>query len=147
MTLNALIKTITDIGTAHKQIKTVYYGNAFDFLSKGSDNVYPAMFFDLNGGSINNLTSSVDFTFFFADRVLPDQANEQEVQSDQLSVLYDIYAQFNDNGFEFTVQEDVTINFFVEDTPDYLAGVSATISFDLPYLKDRCQVPSDYNYQ
>jgi hypothetical protein len=147
MTLNQLIKTIKDIGSAHKQIKTVYYGNAFDFLSKGSDNVYPAMFFDLNGGSINNLTSTLDFTFFFADRVLPDQENEQEVQSDQLSVCYDIFAQFNENNFEFTPQENVTINFFVEDTPDYIAGVSATVSFDLPYLKDRCQVPSDYNYQ
>lgn len=147
MTLNQLIQTITEVSQAHLQVKTVFYGDAGEFLSKGSDNVYPAIFFDLNGGSINNLTSTLDFTFFFADRVLPDQENEQEVQSDQLSVCYDIVAQFHQNDFEFTPQESVTVNFFIEDTPDYLAGVSATISFDLPYLKDRCQVPTTYNYQ
>lgn len=147
MTLNQLIQTITDIGKAHKQIKTVFYGDAFEFLSKGTDNVYPAMFFDINSGRISNLTSTIDFTFFFADRVLPDRENEQEVQSDQLSVCYDIVAQLNENDFEFTLQDSITINFFVENTPDYLAGVNATISIDLPFLKDRCQVPSDYNYQ
>lgn len=147
MTLNNIIQTITDIGKAHKQIKTVFYGDAFEFLSKGSDNVYPAMFFDINSGRISNLTSTIDFTFFFADRVLPDRENEQEVQSDQLSVCYDIVAQLNENDFEFTLQDSITINFFVENTPDYLAGVNATISIDLPFLKDRCQVPSDYNYQ
>lgn len=146
LTLNQVIKTIEDIGKAHYQIKTVYYGNVFDFLSKGQDNKYPALFFDLQGASINGLTSTLNFQLFFADRVLLEQTNEQEVTSDQLQVCEDIVAQLHNNSFDFTMQDNVTIEFFTENTPDYLAGVSATISLDLPFTNDRCQVPSSYNY-
>jgi len=65
MTLNQTIKVIEYLGNAHQQIKTTFYGTAFDFLSKGSDNVYPALFFDLTGASINGKTSTLNFTLFF----------------------------------------------------------------------------------
>jgi len=125
---------------------TTFYGNAFDFLSKGSDNVYPAFFFDITGASINGKTSTLNFTLFFCDRVLPEQSNEQEVLSDQLLTAQDIIAQLNYNNFEFVMQDAVTLDFFTEDTPEYLAGVSATISLDLPYLQNRCEAPTDYTY-
>ena len=146
MTLNQTIKIIEDLGNAHQQINTTFYGNAFDFLSKGSDNVYPALFFDLTGASINGKTSTINFTLFFCDRVLPEQSNEQEVLSDQLLTAEDIIAQLHYNDFDFVLQDAVTLDFFTEDTPEYLAGVSATISLDLPYLQNRCVVPTDYTY-
>jgi hypothetical protein len=146
MTLNQIVQTIENLGNAHQQIKTTFYGNAFDFLSKGFDNVYPALFFDLTGASINGKTSTINFTLFFCDRVLPEQSNEQEVLSDQLLTAQDIIAQLHDNNFEFIMQDSVTLDFFTEDTPEYLAGVSATISLDLPYLQNRCEVPTDYTY-
>jgi len=146
MTLNQLIKTIEDLGNAHDQIKTTYYGNAFDFLSRGADNVYPAFFFDLTGASINGKSSTTNFTLFFCDRVLPEQSNEQEVLSDQLLTAEDIIAQLHFNNFNFVLQDAVTLDFFTEDTPEYLAGVSATIALDLPYLQNRCVVPTDYTY-
>jgi hypothetical protein len=146
MTLNQIIKTIEDLGNAHQQIKTTYYGTAFDFLSKGTDNVYPALFFDLSGASINGKTSTVSFNMFFCDRVLPEQSNEQEVLSDQLLTAQDIIAQLHYNEYSFVLQDSVTLNFFIEDTPEYLAGVNATISIDLPYLQNRCVVPTDYTY-
>jgi hypothetical protein len=145
-TLNQLIKTIEDLGNAHQQIKTTFYGNAFDFLSKGTDNVYPALFFDLTGASINGKSSTINFTLFFCDRVLPEQSNEQEVLSDQLLTAQDIIAQLHYNDFDFILQDSVTLDFFTEDTPEYLAGVSATIALDLPYLQNRCEVPTDYTY-
>ena len=146
MTLNNVIQVIENLGNAHQQIKTTFYGNAFDFLSKGTDNVYPALFFDLTGASINGKTSTINFTLFFCDRVLPEQSNEQEVLSDQLLTAQDIIAQLHDNNFDFIMQDSVTLDFFTEDTPEYLAGVSATISLDLPYLQNRCEVPTDYTY-
>lgn len=146
MTLNQLIKTITDLGKAHFQIKTVFYGNAFDLLSKGSDVAYPAMFFDLSGIAINNRVLTVDFQIFFADRVLLEQTNEQEVLSDQLLTAQDIVAQLRNDNFDFTIQETVPMDFFIEDTPEYIAGVSATVSLDVPYISDRCAVPSNYTF-
>jgi len=44
------------------------------------------------------------------------------------------------------LQDAVTLDFFTEDTPEYLAGVSATIALDLAYLQNRCEVPTDYTY-
>lgn len=145
-TLNQVVQTIKEIGEAHGQIKTVFFGNLVDFLSKGSDNVYPAMFYDLTGSSISGTTLTMNFSLYFMDRMLAEQSNETEVLSDQLSIAQDIIAQLKFNDFDFYIQENVTLTYFMEDTPDLLAGVKADISLDLPFNADRCQVPSDYQY-
>lgn len=146
MTLNQVIKKIEDIGNAHNQIKSVFYGNAFDFLSKGSDALYPAFIFDINNASINGKTLTVSFSFFFMDRMLPEDTDYQDVLSDQLLTAQDIIAQLSYNDFDFELQESVTLNAFSESTPDLLAGWQTDVSLDLPYIYNRCEVPSDYNY-
>lgn len=145
-TLNQVVATIQEIGQAHRQIKTVYFGNLLDFLSKGSDNVYPAMFFDLTGSSISGTTLTMDFSLYFFDRMLAEQTNETEVLSDQLSIAQDIVAQLKFNDFDFVIGDSVPLQFFTEDTPDLLAGVRADVSLDLPFTADRCQVPTNYQY-
>lgn len=145
-TLNQVVETIKQIGEAHGQIKTVYFGNLADFLSKGSDNKYPALFYDLTGSSISGTTLTMNFDLYFMDRMLAEQSNETEVLSDQLSIAQDIIAQLKFNDFVFDIQDNVTLTYFTENTPDLLAGVMAGISLDLPFTADRCQVPSDYQY-
>jgi len=146
MTLNQLIKKIEDIGNAHQQIKTTFYGSAFDFLSKGSDALYPAFLFDINNASINGKTLTVSFSFFFMDRMLPEETDYQDVVSDQLQIAQDIIAQLSYNDFDFDLQESVTLNTFIENTPDLLAGWQTDVSLDLPYIYNRCEVPTTYNY-
>lgn len=146
MTLNQLIKKIEDIGNAHQQIKTTFYGSAFDFLSKGSDALYPAFLFDINNASINGKTLTVSFSFFFMDRMLPEETDYQDVISDQLLVAQDIIAQLSYNDFDFELQQSVTLNSFMENTPDLLAGWQTDVSLDLPYIYNRCEVPTTYNY-
>lgn len=146
MTLNQLIKKIEDIGNAHHQIKTTFYGSAFDFLSKGSDALYPAFLFDINNASINGKTLTVSFSFFFMDRMLPEETDYQDVVSDQLQIAQDIIAQLSYNDFDFEFQQSVTLNSFIENTPDLLAGWQTDVSLDLPYIYNRCEVPTTYNY-
>lgn len=145
-TLNQVIKTVKDIAEAHDQINTVYFGNLVDFLSKGSENVYPAMFYDLTGSSISGTTLTMNFSLYFMDRMVAEQTNQTEVLSDQLSIAQDIVAQLKFNAFDFAIQENVTLTYFTEDTPDLLAGVRAEVSLDLPFTADRCQVPTNYQY-
>jgi hypothetical protein len=145
-TLNQVVKTITGLAQSHQQIKTVYFGNLLDFLSKGTDNVYPAMFFDLTGSSIGNKTLTMDFSLYFMDRMLPEQTNETEVLSDQLSVAQDIVAMLMYQDFDFVMSDNVTLQYFTENTPDLLAGVRADIRLELPFLADRCWIPASYNY-
>lgn len=146
MTLNQVIKKIEDIGNAHKQIKSVFYGSAFDFLSKGSDALYPAFIFDLNNASINGKTLTLSFSLFFMDRMLPEETNYQDVLSDQLFTAEDIIAQLSYNDFDFDLQESVTLTSFTENTPDLLAGWQTDINLDLPYIYNRCEVPTSYTY-
>lgn len=146
MTLNQVIKKIEDIGNAHNQIKSTFYGSAFDFLSKGSDALYPAFIFDLNNASISGKTLSLSFSLFFMDRMLPEDTDFQDVISDQLLIAQDIIAQLSYNDFDFELEQSVTLNSFSESTPDYLAGWQTDITLDLPYIYNRCEVPSDYNY-
>jgi len=83
---------------------------------------------------------------YFFDRMLHEETNETEVMSDMLEVCQDIIAQLRHNNFEFDEGLNVTLSFFTEDTPDLLAGVRADITLDLPYLANRCVVPSSYSY-
>lgn len=145
-TLNQVVKTIQQIAEAHEQIRTVYFGNLPYFLSHGTDNTYPAMFYDLTGSSISGTTLTLNFSLYFMDRMLAEQTNETEVLSDQLLIAQDIIAQLRYNDFNFDIQDSVPMQFFTEDTPDLLAGVKADISLDLPYLGNRCDIPSEYQY-
>jgi hypothetical protein len=146
MTLNNIVQTITNLGNAHQQIKSVYFGDLADYLSRGSDNVYPSLYFDLTGGNIAERSLVLNFSLYFFDRMLHEETNETEVLSDMLEVCQDIIAQLRSQSFEFDEGLSATLNFFTEDTPDLLAGVRADITLDLPFLANRCVVPSSYTY-
>ena len=146
MTLNQIVRTIRQIAEAHQQIQSVYFGDLPDFLSKGQDNVYPALYYDLTGASIQGKSLILNFSLYFFDRMLPEETNETEVLSDMLSVCQDIIAQLKYNKFEFDLGISANIDFFTEDTPELLAGCKADIQLDIPYTYDMCQVPTTYNY-
>jgi hypothetical protein len=146
MTLNNIVTTITNLANAHQQIKSVYFGDLADYLSRGSDNVYPSLYFDLTGGNIAERSLVLNFSLYFFDRMLHEETNETEVLSDMLEVCQDIIAQLRSQSFEFDEGLSATLNFFTEDTPDLLAGVRADITLDLPFLANRCVVPSSYTY-
>jgi hypothetical protein len=146
LTLNELVKKITEIGEGHKMIKTTYYGNVFDFLAKTPDARYPAMLFDLDTANFNGQVLNVNMVFFFFDRVLAETTNELDVLNDQLLVASDIVAQLRYQLFDFLTGGNVPLTFFREETPDILAGVRASITFEIPFDADRCAVPTSFSY-
>ena len=146
MTLNQVVATITNLANAHEQIKSVYFGELSDYLSRGTENIYPSLFFDLTGGNIQEKSVVLNFSLYFFDRMLPEDTNETEVLSDQLQICQDIIAQLRYNNFEFDEGLNATLTFFTEDTPDLLAGVRADITIDLPYTANRCVIPTTYAY-
>ena len=146
MTLNQVVATITNVANAHEQIKSVYFGEISDYLSRGTENLYPSLFFDLTGGQVQEKSVVLNFSLYFFDRMLPEDTNETEVLSDQLEICQDIIAQLRYNNFEFDEGLSANLTFFTEDTPDFLAGVKADITIDLPYTANRCVVPTTYQY-
>lgn len=146
MTLNNIVATINNLATAHKQIKSVYFGDLADYLSRGTENVYPSLYYDLTGGNIVERGVSLSFSLYFFDRMLPEDTNETEVLSDMLEVCQDIIAQLRYNNWEFDEGLSATLTFFTEDTPELLAGVRADITLELPFTADRCQIPTNFIY-
>jgi hypothetical protein len=145
MTLNQLVAQITEFGEKHEMIATTYYGAAMDKLAE-SDVTYPMFTFNVTNGQINGQELVLSFSMFFFDRLQADKTNEQEVHSDMLQIAQDIIAQLRYQGWEFVLQDQITINLFTDDTPEMLAGVNAEIGVSLPYQSDRCAVPSTLIY-
>lgn len=141
MTLNQLVAAIQAIGENHAMIKKTFQGTIVDFLS--TENLYPAMLFDVTGANINGSEQSIDFEMYFMDRVAQDLNNEMEVLSDQLRIAQDIIAEMRDQNNEYELSDTIPISFFVDDTGDVLGGVRLDISINLGYISNRCVIPTN----
>lgn len=145
LTLNQTIKLIKDIASSHFQINSIYFGDVWEFLAQ-TDNTYPAMFYSLTGASINDRNLDMNFSFFFLDRQLQDETNENDVLSDQLLIAQDILSMLKSPKFSWEIGTTANIEFFTENEKDYLAGVKMDITITYPFLSNRCQIPSDFVY-
>lgn len=146
LTLNQIVNQIKAIAEAHEQINTVYFGDFDEFLGESADNVYPAMYFDVVPSNISTRTLTLNFSMYFFDRMLPEKVNETEGLSDMLSVAQDILAQLMYQEFEFEMNPSVSLTPITEDTPDNLVAWKADISLNLPFIADRCVIPTIYQY-
>jgi hypothetical protein len=139
MTLNNIIAQITSYGTSHPQINTVYFGDFADKLDD-ADVVYPAMFYDLDGGNFLAKQLSFSFSIYLLDRHLVE-TDAQEVLSDMSLVAEDIVARLRTPSNEWITSDNINVQFFREAEPDYLAGVRLDVSITLPSINNRCQIP------
>lgn len=144
MTLNQLVAHIQSLGESHQIIQKTFRGSILDFLS--TDNLYPGFIFDVTTASINGSEQTINFEFFFLDRVNQDDSNDMEVFSDQLQIAQDIIAQMRDQNLEYELANNINITFLLEQTGDVLAGVRCDISVNLGYISNRCAVPTDIIY-
>lgn len=149
MTLNQIVTQLTKLGNDHEQINFVYFGDVWERLSK-QEVTYPAMFFTLTGANIYAKEIGYSFSLYFMDRMLSEETNETEVMSDMTSVGQDIVAQLrypeDYDNVTWSLGNNVPITYYTESDPDYLAGVKLDITLTLPFINDRCQVPSNYTY-
>lgn len=139
MTLNQIIAQITSYGTSHPQINTVYFGDFADKLDD-EDVVYPAMFFDVDGGQFLAKQLSFTFSIYLLDRHLVE-TDALEVLSDMSLVAEDIVARLRTPSNEWITADNINVTFFREAEPDYLAGVRLDVGITLPSINNRCQIP------
>ena len=149
MTLNQIVKELTKIGNDHEQINYVYFGDVWERISNG-EVTYPAMFMTLTGASFGAKDIGYSFSLYFMDRMLMEETNETEVLSDMTQVSGDIVAQLrypeDYSIVTWTLNQNLPITFYTESDPDLLAGVKLDITLTLPFINDRCQVPSNYTF-
>lgn len=142
MTLNQIVKQITGFGNNHEQIKFVYFGDVWERLSNG-EVTYPAMFFNLNDAQILAKQIQYNFSIYVMDRMLMEETNETEVLSDMTLVGQDMVASIRDHTNNWTASDNMSVTFYTESDPDYLAGVKIDFSLTLSSLNDTCQIPTN----
>ena len=149
MTLNQIVKELTKIGNDHEQINYVYFGDVWERISNG-EVTYPAMFMTLTGASFGAKDIGYSFSLYFMDRMLMEETNETEVLSDMTQVAGDIVAQLrypeDYSIVTWSLNQNLPITFYTESDPDLLAGVKLDITLTMPFINDRCQVPSNYTF-
>ncbi len=149
MTLNQIVKELTTIGNAHEQINFVYFGDVWERLSNG-EVTYPAMFFTLTGANFAAKEIGFQFSLYFMDRMLSEETNETDVLSDMTQVAGDIVAQLryptDYANVTWQLNQNLPITFYTESDPDYLAGVKLDVTLTVPFINNRCEVPSNYTY-
>jgi hypothetical protein len=142
MTLNQIIKQITEFGNNHEQIKFVYFGDVWERLSNG-EVTYPAMFFNLNDAQILAKQIQYNFSIYVMDRMLMEETNETEVLSDMTLVGQDMVANLRNHIYNWVVSDNMSVTFYTESDPDYLAGIKIDFSLTLSSLNDTCQIPTN----
>jgi hypothetical protein len=82
--------------------------------------------------------------------MLNEETNETEVLSDMTQVAGDIVAQLRyPEDYQivtWTLNQNLPITFYTESDPDYLAGVKLDVTLTVPFINNRCQVPSNYTF-
>ena len=149
MTLNQIVKELTKIGNDHEQINYVYFGDVWERFSNG-EVTYPAMFFTLTGANVGPKEIGYSFSLYFMDRMLMEETNETEVLSDMTQVAGDIVAQLrypeDYSIVTWSLNQNLPVTFYTESDPDLLAGVKLDATLTVPFINNRCQVPSNYTF-
>jgi len=146
MTLNQIVKRVQSIALSHDQIGSFFFGDIDDMLSV--DVQFPLCFMTVPTSTITGADDVLSCSLLVMDRQIQGGNNDVEVMSDMREVALDLLAQMQYNKFDplWTVLKSANYEFFNERSEDYLAGVKIDFQIKLPYLSDRCQVPTTFNY-
>lgn len=143
MTLKEVRILLSDLADDHKQINDFGWGDVWE-IGESQSITYPLMYCTIQNSNVTGKIFNLSLSILFCDLVFGDNKNEDDVISDQMLICQDIIAQLRSDTFEFTLGNSVNVNFFNERLSDLVAGVQANITLALPYVADRCAVPSDY---
>jgi hypothetical protein len=143
MTLKEVRSLLNNLADDHKQINDFGWGDVWE-LGESQSITYPLMYCTIQNSNVTGKTFNLSLSILFCDLVFGDNKNVDDVISDQMLICQDIIAQLRSDTFEFTLGNSVNVNFFNERLSDLVAGVQASITLALPYVADRCAVPSDF---
>lgn len=138
-TYNQIITAFRNFCTAHKQIKTFYAGQTWNFQTETI--LYPAIVMLPQPSTIQTGAVLLTFNIFIADILNKDLTNVDEIYSDTLQIGQDIVAYFREAGIFFLNDESVSIEPFEEKFDDVLAGWMLGITLTVPFNSSTCNIP------
>jgi hypothetical protein len=155
-THNQIIQLLKSIAINHEQINSIGFGNIYEnesdrlLIYKKPDTntpVYPLLWADVKSAKVIKLESQTIYTIYMMDIINKDNSNQNEVLSDMQQVMLDIIAYLQDPAFDelFFVDISSTMNPFIDNLGDEVAGWQMDLTFRVPYLADRCAIPLTNN--
>jgi hypothetical protein len=140
-TLNQIINQLEAVQQSHAQLNGFGFGEVFE-LSTQQEN-YPLLWANVLTSNISEKTLTLNFGIMILDIVSDDSRNERDTMSDTLSISQDVIAMLENptNDDSFLVGDSVTLEPLFEAFPDKVNGWLITLSFELPFEANRCQVP------
>lgn len=158
-------QALLDLSASHEQINSFGTG---DPSAVGTDNcrnfndlqtdrvIYPLCFVDVESAQTISSKATLTVGVYFMDRtenvrqpsevvsgIVGLKDNVDEILNDMLLVAQDYIAFFQDDpDFDFTLQDSVSLNRFIETRDDKVAGWKATLTFDVPFSRNVCAIPS-----
>jgi hypothetical protein len=148
MTLNQIVALIRKLALGHKQVRAFRKGLVTDFFADKKAK-YPAVCLqDISGNiSLGGHASGLSYRMFIADLVnvsAGTKLNEEDVQSDMVSIAMDLLAQMNNGNYDdWKISADNALGLFSENEGDMQAGCVIDFTISFPYTQNVCQVPTD----
>lgn len=140
-TLNQIINQLEAVQQSHAQLNGFGFGEVFE-LSTQQEN-YPLLWANVLTSNISEKTLTLNFGIMILDIVSDDSRNERDTMSDTLSISQDVIAMLENptNDDNFLIGDSITLEPLFEAFPDKVNGWLMTLSFELPFEANRCQVP------
>lgn len=149
MTLNQVIQRLSILAGAHKQLRSFSNPGSITDALNDKTVAYPTcLSLDVPGSNIDVVSKTVTFSFrlFFLDLVNVSNStkqNEQDVQSDMLTVGMDFLAQMDYSGYtDWKIAAASPVVFVTDTENDRVAGVTVDVSIITPWNKNICSVPA-----
>jgi hypothetical protein len=149
-TLNQLMRELSEIATAHRQIREYFQGDYLDAVSRDAA-LYPLMVATLQPGNLGDGFVQVNVIITIADKYnLQEYRQINEIHSDCLSICNDIkitmqqyrWTEFSD--INFTMSTDP----FIQRSQDMTAGWSMNVSLNIFDEENWCDLPmDDYDFE
>ena len=131
MTLKEAIKVIEVVASQQPSVNMIVENDVFRLNAK-ADARY-GVFAWLQGQhstSIDSNTLSLQFTFFYVDRLTEDKSNQLEIQSVGIQTLDNILRKLDELGM--WVSNNYTFQAFNQRFLDECAGVFTNVTIDIP---------------
>ena len=115
------IKEIKEISTSHILVNEYGEGDIYEYLNNG-EHKYPCIFLTVTNLTTTDSGTAINFTLFYTDRLVENQANKTSIQSTGISVIKQILSKYEQLHPEYLLNS-VNYTPFTEKFTDMCAGV------------------------
>ena len=122
------IKEIKEISTSHILVNEYGEGDIYEYLNNG-EHKYPCIFLTVTNLTTTDSGTAINFTLFYTDRLVENQANKTSIQSTGISVIKQILSKYEQLHPEYLLN-NVNYTPFTEKFTDMCAGVFCDVAIE-----------------